>query len=132
MFDAAGVDDDKNPSRREKNWSIGVSIPVPRACKARTLPIELMPCLKIAWQVYCVINFAQRPLHYMGVPQHACCRGHSSAVEHRIADPAVAGSIPAGPSSFLFFSCKIFGGLKVFSCRPNASEEILTKLAYQS
>ena len=24
-------------------WSIGVSIPVPRACKARTLPIELMP-----------------------------------------------------------------------------------------
>ena len=26
-------------------WSIGVSIPVPRACKARTLPIELMPRL---------------------------------------------------------------------------------------
>ena len=24
-------------------WSIRVSIPVPRACKARTLPIELMP-----------------------------------------------------------------------------------------
>ena len=29
--------------REEPKWSIGVSIPVPRACKARTLPIELMP-----------------------------------------------------------------------------------------
>ena len=27
----------------KKKWSIRVSIPVPRACKARTLPIELMP-----------------------------------------------------------------------------------------
>ena len=26
-----------------KIWRIGVSIPVPRACKARTLPIELIP-----------------------------------------------------------------------------------------
>ena len=34
----------------------------------------------------------------------ACNRGHSSAVEHRIADPAVAGSNPAGP--FLFFFAK--------------------------
>ena len=32
-------------------------------------------------------------------------RGHSSAVEHRIADPAVAGSNPAGP--FLFFLPKV-------------------------
>ena len=30
-------------TKRNKRWSIGVSIPVPRACKARTLPIELMP-----------------------------------------------------------------------------------------
>ena len=32
-------------AKHKKNhiWSIGVSIPVPRACKARTLPIELMP-----------------------------------------------------------------------------------------
>ena len=30
-------------ARTEPKWSIGVSIPVPRACKARTLPIELMP-----------------------------------------------------------------------------------------
>ena len=29
--------------KAKKQWSIGVSIPVPRACKARTLPIELMP-----------------------------------------------------------------------------------------
>ena len=29
--------------RAKWDWSIGVSIPVPRACKARTLPIELMP-----------------------------------------------------------------------------------------
>ena len=28
---------------QKKKWSIRVSIPVPRACKARTLPIELMP-----------------------------------------------------------------------------------------
>ena len=28
---------------KKAKWSIGVSIPVPRACKARTLPIELMP-----------------------------------------------------------------------------------------
>ena len=28
---------------KKHTWSIGVSIPVPRACKARTLPIELMP-----------------------------------------------------------------------------------------
>ena len=38
---------DMKPSSSGKklnsNWSIGVSIPVPRACKARTLPIELMP-----------------------------------------------------------------------------------------
>ena len=38
----------KKKSRNKKKkygnvWSIGVSIPVPRACKARTLPIELMP-----------------------------------------------------------------------------------------
>jgi hypothetical protein len=26
-----------------KRWRIRVSIPVPRACKARTLPIELIP-----------------------------------------------------------------------------------------
>ena len=26
-----------------KGWRIRVSIPVPRACKARTLPIELIP-----------------------------------------------------------------------------------------
>ena len=32
-------------ARTEPKWSIGVSIPVPRACKARTLPIELMPLL---------------------------------------------------------------------------------------
>ena len=32
----------RNAPARTK-WSIGVSIPVPRACKARTLPIELMP-----------------------------------------------------------------------------------------
>ena len=31
--------------KKNKAWSIGVSIPVPRACKARTLPIELMPQL---------------------------------------------------------------------------------------
>ena len=30
---------------KTNRWSIGVSIPVPRACKARTLPIELMPLL---------------------------------------------------------------------------------------
>ena len=35
------------------------------------------------------------------VVMRASNRGHSSAVEHRIADPAVAGSNPAGP--FLFF-----------------------------
>ena len=29
--------------KAKTQWSIGVSIPVPRACKARTLPIELMP-----------------------------------------------------------------------------------------
>ena len=36
----------KNHAKKKKYgnvWSIGVSIPVPRACKARTLPIELMP-----------------------------------------------------------------------------------------
>ena len=26
-----------------KKWRIGVSIPVPRRCKRRTLPIELIP-----------------------------------------------------------------------------------------
>ena len=31
------------PDTKISKWSIGVSIPVPRACKARTLPIELMP-----------------------------------------------------------------------------------------
>ena len=29
--------------KKKSKWSIRVSIPVPRACKARTLPIELMP-----------------------------------------------------------------------------------------
>ena len=43
MLDAGGVDDDKIIALGGKVWSIGVSIPVPRACKARTLPIELMP-----------------------------------------------------------------------------------------
>ena len=38
------------------------------------------------------------------VVMRASNRGHSSAVEHRIADPAVAGSNPAGP--FLFFLTK--------------------------
>ena len=31
-------------------------------------------------------------------------RVHSSAVERRIADPEVAGSIPAAPLSFAFFA----------------------------
>ena len=31
-------------------------------------------------------------------------RVHSSAVEHGIADPGVAGSIPAAPCQFFFFS----------------------------
>ena len=34
----------RNPG--DKIWRIGVSIPVPRACKARTLPIELIPQLR--------------------------------------------------------------------------------------
>ena len=33
----------RRKNKKNKTWSIGVSIPVPRACKARTLPIELMP-----------------------------------------------------------------------------------------
>ena len=36
-------------------------------------------------------------------------RVHSSAVEHGIADPGVAGSIPAAPLSLLFFPNKKFG-----------------------
>ena len=31
-----------------------------------------------------------------------CIRVHSSAVERRIADPEVAGSIPVAPLSFVF------------------------------
>ena len=44
-----GLGGQNNPAReiwaqKEKiAWSIRVSIPVPRACKARTLPIELIP-----------------------------------------------------------------------------------------
>ena len=44
-----GLGGQNNPAReiwaqKEKiAWIIRVSIPVPRACKARTLPIELMP-----------------------------------------------------------------------------------------
>ena len=30
-----------------KRWRIRVSIPVPRACKARTLPIELIPLISV-------------------------------------------------------------------------------------
>ena len=33
----------QRPKKKKSAWSIRVSIPVPRACKARTLPIELMP-----------------------------------------------------------------------------------------
>ena len=33
---------DKNTGKKKK-WRIRVSIPVPRACEARTLPIELIP-----------------------------------------------------------------------------------------
>jgi hypothetical protein len=32
-----------NSYGKQKRWRIRVSIPVPRACKARTLPIELIP-----------------------------------------------------------------------------------------
>ena len=35
-------------------------------------------------------------------------RVHSSAVERRIADPEVAGSIPAAPFSFAFFAMHTF------------------------
>ena len=35
-------------------------------------------------------------------------RAYSSAVEHRIADPAVAGSIPAAPLTWNFFSFASF------------------------
>ena len=30
-------------NKKKNNWRIRVSIPVPHACKARTLPIELIP-----------------------------------------------------------------------------------------
>ena len=33
------------PSHEDKKWRIRVSIPVPRRCKRRTLPIELIPHL---------------------------------------------------------------------------------------
>ena len=33
----------KMPSHEDKKWRIRVSIPVPRRCKRRTLPIELIP-----------------------------------------------------------------------------------------
>ena len=48
-----GLGGQSNPAhekwaKKEKvAWSIRVSIPVPRACKARTLPIELMPQQKV-------------------------------------------------------------------------------------
>ena len=35
----------------KKIWRIGVSIPVPRACKARTLPIELIPLTQFTTQI---------------------------------------------------------------------------------
>ena len=34
-------------SQAKKEWRIRVSIPVPHACKARTLPIELIPRMVI-------------------------------------------------------------------------------------
>ena len=89
-------------AKKEWAWSIGVSIPVPRACKAHTLPIELMPRA----EKVCVSRHlapdkiaGQQRRHHPG-----WSRGHSSAVEHGIADPAVAGSIPAGPSCLFCFS----------------------------
>ena len=33
----------KMPCHKDKKWRIRVSIPVPRRCKRRTLPIELIP-----------------------------------------------------------------------------------------
>ena len=43
-----------------KKWRIRVSIPVPRACKARTLPIELIP-LSTEYQIR-LSTWAQHPI----------------------------------------------------------------------
>ena len=104
-------------AKKEWAWSIGVSIPVPRACKAHTLPIELMPrAEKVCVSLHLAPDEIARQRRQPG------SRGHSSAVEHGIADPAVAGSIPAGPSC-LFVSPFCFAGLAKKICHDDDDDE---------
>ena len=92
----------------KKKWSIRVSIPVPRACKARTLPIELMPQkiipggtwtpnLLIRSQTPCPIGpqglYNMWPLRLSTLlilklilgPKKGCCRNRTS--DRRICNP---------------------------------------------
>lgn len=38
-------------AHKKKKWSTRASIPVPRACKARALPIELVPLLRFTRRI---------------------------------------------------------------------------------
>ena len=78
-----------------KRWRIRVSIPVPRACKARTLPIELIPLSSMG---------LAGDYHKVQIASVA------QLVEHSTVNREVPGSIPGG-SVFVIPVTKQPGGL---------------------
>ena len=84
-----GLGGQNNPAReiwaqKEKiAWSIRVSIPVPRACKARTLPIELMPQQRVRFYKHRPGMAANRRIRSSG-DHFWPFRIHSRAVFERI------------------------------------------------